>query len=115
MAKIVTLCGSTRFYEAFVEANRQETLAGRIVLSVGCFGHRPDVAGSLTPEQKEAVDALHLEKIEMSDEILVLNVNGYVGASTEREICYAFSRDKKIRWWEPYRVPPRFQKLLQKK
>lgn len=99
---IVTLCGSTRFYEAFQRANYEETMAGRIVLSVDFFMHRPDVvhgeAFGCTPEQKRDLDLLHFDKIAMSDEILVLNVNGYIGESTRREIGCAFIKGKKIRF-----------------
>lgn len=98
---IVCLCGSTRFKEAFEKASREETLAGRIVLSVGLFAHADGI--TLTPEQKDALDQLHLRKIDMADEILVLNVGGYVGESTQREIEYAVEHGKRVRWLEPPR------------
>jgi hypothetical protein len=95
---IVTLCGSTRFREAFIDANRRETLAGRIVLSVGLYGHHEglDMAGT----DKQALDSLHLRKIDLADEVLILNVGGYIGASTQREIAYAQQAGKPIRWLE---------------
>jgi hypothetical protein len=76
--KIVCLCGSTRFKEAFERANREETLSGKIVLSVGMFGHSEglDMSGPV----KAMLDRLHLCKIDLADEVLVLNVGGYVGA-----------------------------------
>jgi hypothetical protein len=95
---VVCLCGSTRFKTAFEEANRRETLAGRIVLSVGVFGHCE--AEPLRPEVKEALDELHLKKIDRAEEILVINVNGYIGESTWREIAYAAARGKRIRYFE---------------
>lgn len=105
---IVCLCGSTRFYEAFQKANYAETMAGKIVLSVGHYPHSPEQAHGesvgCTPEQKVALDALHLEKIDLADEILVLNVGGYVGESTRREVLHAKGR-KPIRWLEPDKVP----------
>lgn len=67
---IVCLCGSTRFRQAYIDANRQETLAGKIVLSVGGFSHSGD---TFTEEQKATLDQLHLDKIEMADEVLFLN------------------------------------------
>jgi hypothetical protein len=97
---IVCLCGSTRFRDAFLEAARDETLAGRIVLSVGSFGHvdqRP-----ITDEQKAALDALHLQKIDMAHEILVINPGNYIGESTKREIAHAIRAGKPVR----YLVPP---------
>lgn len=101
---VVCLCGSTRFYQAFQEANYRETMAGRIVLSVGFYPHSAkQVHGEdlgCSPEQKVMLDALHKRKIDLADEILVLNVNGYVGDSTRSEIEYAHQQGKQIRWLE---------------
>jgi hypothetical protein len=96
--RIVTLCGSTKFREAFEAANRRLTLEGVIVLSVGCFGHCGD---PLSLHQKTELDALHFRKIEMSDSIFVLNVNGYIGESTTNEIAYAFSLGKGVDFYQP--------------
>ena len=96
---IVTLCGSTRFKQAFLDANFNETMAGNIVLSVGCFGHADHV--SLTEKEKRMLDTLHKRKIDMSDEILVLNIGGYIGKSTEDEIAYARRCGKGVRFLEP--------------
>ena len=96
---IVCLCGSTRFGEAFRKANFDETLAGKIVLSVGC-DFKSDEALGLTPEDKLRLDALHLCKIDLADEVLVLNVGGYIGASTAREIAYTFASPV----WGPSKV-----------
>lgn len=100
---VVTLCGSTRFKDEFERAARDETLAGRIVLTVGMFGHREglDMAGPV----KAGLDELHLRKIDISDEILVLNVGGYVGESTRREIAYAERTGKAIRYLAPPPAP----------
>ncbi len=98
--KIVCLCGSTRFMEAFQEANLKETLAGNIVLSVGC-NTKSDAMIGIGPEVKEKLDALHKQKIELSDEVLVLNVGGYIGESTRSEIEHAALRGKPIRYLEP--------------
>lgn len=98
---IVCLCGSTRFSEAFHEANLRETLAGNIVLSIGCdFKSDTDLllAGELTHEDKERLDELHLRKIDLADEVLFLNVNGYMGESTRREHQYATNHGKIIRY-----------------
>lgn len=100
---IVCLCGSTRFSQAFHEANLRETLEGRIVLSIGCdFKSDTDLllAGELTPEDKGRLDELHLHKIDLADEVLILNVGGYTGQSTRREIAYAQELGKPIRWLE---------------
>lgn len=102
--KIVCLCGSTRFKAAFDEANYQETIAGNIVLSVGFFmhatGNKHGEGVGATPEQKVALDELHKRKIDLADEILVLNVGGYVGDSTRSEITYAIANDKPVRYLE---------------
>jgi len=96
---IVCLCGSTRFLQAFQEANLRETLAGKIVLSIGCDTKNDQDLG-LGPIDKPALDVLHLHKIDLADEILVLNVGGYVGTSTRREIEYAQMLGKRVRWLE---------------
>jgi hypothetical protein len=100
--RVVCLCGSTRFYEAFQRANYEETMAGRIVLSVGFYPHSSELAHGeqigCDDEQKKKLDELHMRKIDLADEILVLNVGGYVGESTTREIAYARSTGKPVRW-----------------
>jgi hypothetical protein len=97
---IVCLCGSTRFMQAFQDANLRETLAGKIVLSIGC-DTKNDQDLALGPVDKTALDLLHLFKIDLADEILVLNVGGYMGESTQREIEYARMLGKRVRWLEP--------------
>lgn len=101
---IVCLCGSTRFMEAWQAANLSETLAGRIVLSIGC-NTKSDAdlqrLGSLTAGKKVELDELHKRKIDLADEVLILNVGGYVGESTRSEIEYAKRHHKPIRWLEP--------------
>lgn len=101
--RVVCLCGSTRFGDAFREAMRSETLAGRIVLSVGLLGNQEglDMEGPV----KRMLDELHLRKIDMADEVLLLNVGGYVGDSTRREIEYARRHDKPIRLLEEDNAP----------
>jgi hypothetical protein len=102
----VCLCGSTRFGEAFRKANLSETLAGRIVLTVGCDMRSDselfaDLGEDERAQVKAGLDKLHLRKIDLADEILVLNVGGYVGLSTAREIEYAHGTGKTVRWLEP--------------
>jgi len=101
--KIVCLCGSTRFYDAFQEANYRETMAGKIVLSVGFYPHSANVHGEgvgATEAEKEKLDILHCQKIDMADEVLVLNVGGYIGESTFREVQYAHGQHKLVRFLE---------------
>jgi hypothetical protein len=95
---VVTLCGSTKFKNAFIEANATETMAGKIVLSVGGFDHAEGIV--LTQSQRQMLGKLHEHKIDMSDEILVLNVGGYIGESTKHEIEYARQFGKNVRFLE---------------
>lgn len=102
MPTIVCLCGSTRFSQAFQDANLSETLAGRIILSIGINTKSDEELIKAGVEiNKEALDTLHLFKIDLADEILVLNVEGYIGESTTREVQYAEATGKRIRWLEP--------------
>ncbi len=98
---IVVLCGSTRFKSEFEKATFIETLAGKIVLSVGCYPHS-DKKLQLTVEQKAKLDELHLQKIDLADEVLILNKDGYIGESTNRELLYAIEKQKRIRFLEPH-------------
>lgn len=100
--KVVTLCGSTRFKDEFLEVQKQLTLKGYIVISVGLFGHSGDNEvwdgmdeGTLS-ETKKMLDDMHKRKIDMADEIFVIDVDGYIGESTRSEIAYAKNADKKI-------------------
>lgn len=104
MPHIVCLCGSTRFREGFEAANKNETILGHIVLSVGTFPHAET---SLSPEEflgrdvKIGLDELHKRKIDLADEILVINVDGYIGSSTRSEIDYALATGKPVRYAYP--------------
>ena len=95
---IVCLCGSTRFVEEFRYIDRRETVAGKIVLAPGCF--QGDAVLEVLPGVKQRLDELHLHKIDLADEILVVNVGGYIGQSTRREIAYARQQGKRVRWLE---------------
>ena len=97
--KIVTLCGSTRFKEQYLETQKRLTLEGCIVISVGLFGHSGDDE-VWKPGTKEMLDDMHLRKINLADEIFVINVGGYIGESTKREIAYAEKIGKKVNYLE---------------
>ena len=108
--KVITLCGSTRFRDAFLEAQKRLTLEGNIVISVGLFGHAGDTEvwenmdeGTLT-KTKEMLDDMHKRKIDMADEIYVINVGGYIGESTRSEIEYARKTGKKVRFLEDEKI-----------
>lgn len=98
MPEIVCLCGSTRFKDEYRAENRRLTMEGKIVLSVGLFGHADDV--EFEEGDKEMLDALHKRKIDLADRIHVINVGGYVGSSTDSEIAYARRTDTKITWYD---------------
>ena len=96
---VITLCGSTRFKEQFLEAQKRLTLAGNIVISVGLFGHSGD--GEVWTEgTKEMLDDMHKRKIDMADAIYVINVGGYIGTSTRSEIEYARSNGKEVLYYD---------------
>jgi hypothetical protein len=96
---IVVLCGSTRFPEAWAKARYDLTLAGEIVLTIGC-DTKSDEGLGITVEQKEALDELHKRKIDLADRVLVLNVGRYIGESTHSEIDYATALGKPIDYLE---------------
>ncbi len=104
--KIITLCGSTKFKDEFIKAQKDLTLKGNIVISVGLFGHSGDDEvwenmdeGTLT-KTKEMLDDMHKRKIDLADEIFVINVGGYIGESAKSEIEYAKSTGKKVNYLE---------------
>ena len=97
--KVVTLCGSTRFKDEFMKAQKELTLKGFIVISVGLFGHSGDDE-VWTEGTKEMLDDMHKRKIDMADEIFVINVGGYIGSSTRSEIEYAKAHGKGISYLE---------------
>ena len=104
--KVITLCGSTKFKDEFIREQKRLTLEGNIVLSVGLFGHSGDNEvwegmddGTLT-KTKEMLDDMHKRRIDMSDEIFVINKDGYIGTSTRSEIEYAIATGKRVVYME---------------
>ena len=97
--KVITLCGSTKFKDAFMEAQKRLTLEGNIVISVGMFGHSGDDE-VWTEGTKAMLDDMHKRKIDMADEIYVINVGGYIGESTKSEIEYARKNGKEVQLLE---------------
>ena len=97
--KVITLCGSTKFKDDFIREQKRLTLEGNIVLTVGLFGHSGDM-DLFTESTKEMLDDMHKRKIDMSDEIFVINKGGYIGSSTKSEIEYATKTNKKINYME---------------
>ena len=98
--KVITLCGSTKFKDEFMAEQKRLSLEGNIVISVGAFGHSGDNE-VFTDNVKEMLDDMHKRKIDMADEIFVINKNGYIGSSTKSEIEYATKYNKKVNYLEP--------------
>ena len=101
--EIVCICGSTRFVDEMRAANRDLTFAGVIVVAPGVFPRAEDHEADelITDEQKTALGALHLRKIDLADRVLVVNPGGYIGESTSREIAYAHATGKPISFTDP--------------
>lgn len=99
--RIVCLCGSTRFMGTFHAVGWTLTLDGYIVLTVGVCKHAEDHGGeALGPDVADRLDELHKRKIDLSDWVYVLNVDGYIGESTADEIEYAMTIGKPIQYLE---------------
>ena len=100
-AKVITLCGSTTFETEFAEGNQRLTMEGCVVLSLGMFS-LPDLPDDdWTADSsvlKERLAGVHFQKIRMADEVYIVDPGGYVGESTRREIAYAESLGKPIRY-----------------
>lgn len=97
--KVITLCGSTKFKDDFYREQKRLTLEGNIVISVGMFGHSGDDE-VFTEGVKEMLDDMHKRKIDMADEIFVINKGGYIGSSTISEIEYARKTNKPVKFME---------------
>ena len=100
--KIITLCGSTKFREEFSTEQKRLTLEGNIVISVGLFGHSGDDE-VWSDSTKAMLDDMHKRKIDLADEIFVINTGGYIGQSTKSEIEYATETKKPVKYLESRR------------
>ena len=98
--KVITLCGSTRFKDEFIETQKRLSLQGNIVISVGLFGHSGDKE-VWQDGVKEMLDDMHKRKIDMADSIYVIKVGGYIGSSTRSEIENDIAQGKKVEYLEP--------------
>jgi len=88
--EIITLCGSLKFKKQFREINERLTLQGHIVLSCGVWNKK------IAESNREELQEIHFKKIEISNRIHIINVNGYIGKHTQQEIEYAKDFGKKI-------------------
>jgi len=103
--KIVCFCGSTRFANTFMierwKLEKQGIMTfGINILPNGYFGSE-NSHGAEKEGVKEILDELHLSKIDLSDEVVILNVGGYIGESTMKELNYAKTKGKFITYFEP--------------
>lgn len=119
LPRIICLCGSTRFRDAILNASERLTLEGNIVLAPNVFGREADDEGKpgdallVSDTQKGLLDALHFRKIDLADQVHVVNIGGYIGRSTHNEVKYAvehgklvsFTEDRVIPWSDRERVP----------
>jgi len=103
--EVVCLIGSTRFHDHFRMVNERLTLKGAIVLSIGC-DTKSDAALGLTEADKEELDLLHAWKIVMADRVICLNIEGYIGFSTARELGFARLLGQKIEFAVPMQSVP---------
>lgn len=98
--KVITLCGSVKFKEDFLREQKRLSLEGNIVISVGFFDYS-EGSNVWKEGTKEMLGDMHKRKIDMADEIFVINKNGYIGSSTQSEIEYAIQTNKKVNYMEP--------------
>ena len=96
--EIVCICGSARFAEEMIAANRGLSLAGVIVVAPSVSS---DPEEAVTDEQRAKLGALHLRKIDLADRVLVINPGGDIGESTSREIAYARANGKPVSFTDP--------------
>lgn len=111
--KVITLCGSTKFKHQFEQANAYLTLQGNIVISLAFFEQSEGF--EITQEQAELLGNLHFRKIDISDEIFVIDVDGYIGNSTRKEIEYAEKTGKVIRYYSSGEIPSQYSARKEQK
>lgn len=95
--KVITLCGSTKFKKQFEEVNAKLTIQGHVVISLGFFEQSEGI--EITPEQEALFELIHYKKIDLADEIFVIDVNNYIGESTRKEMEYAKRKGKAITYY----------------
>ena len=95
--KVITLCGSIKFKGEFLTVCQQLTLNGYVVLMPTIFDDNMQIENDKLAMLKN----IHFQRIDMADEIFVINKNGHIGESTKNEIEYAAKSGKKINYLEP--------------
>lgn len=94
---VIALCGSTQFKEEFEMVQKELTLRGHIVLSLGCFEHSEN--GTYNEYQKKQLEKQHMARIDLASSVMVINKDGYIGESTKKEIEYAKDTNKSVFYW----------------
>ncbi len=94
---IITLCGSIKFKTEFMRIQEKLVLNGNIVFTPNFFN---SMNTEISSKMKKMLDEMHRQKIDMSDEIYVINLGGYIGESTKAEIEYAKLKGKKVSYLE---------------
>ena len=95
---VITLCGSIKFKNEFIKVQERLILEGNIVFTPNFFNSIKKE--EINEKTKKMLDEMHRQKIDMSDEIYVINLDGYIGESTKSEIEYAQEKGKKIFYLE---------------
>lgn len=93
--KIITVCGSLRFYKEMMIITEKMELEGNCML-VPIYNPEKTNKDDFTEEEALMLDKMHKERIKLADAILVVNVDGYIGSSTTKEIEFAKSLNKGI-------------------
>ncbi len=96
--KIVTICGSMKFRNEMMMIAEKLELKQRYIVIQCIYG---DSSREYNESEMEILSKLHFEKIKISDAIYVVNVNGYIGEATKKEIEFAKSLNKEILYLEP--------------
>ena len=97
--KIITVCGSLKFYKEMMDITEKMELQGNCML-VPIYNPSKSSKDDFTEEEVLMLDKMHKERIKLSDAILVVNVNDYIGSSTKSEIEYALKNNKVVKYME---------------
>ena len=96
MKGIVTLCGSVRFEKEFKQVTEELTKAGWIVLGPVFFSNHKAMHNPEMAELKTKMDKLHIRRVRISEYVVIINKDKYIGISTSREQWYATKFNKTI-------------------
>lgn len=95
--RIITICGSLRFQKEMMELSEELELAGNCVLAP-IYPVRQG-KDAYTESEVSVLNAMHREKIKLSDAVFIVNVDGYMGDSTKSEMEYAKALGKEILYY----------------